>query len=60
MEEVFLQELNAITAYANNSNTDHTESNVRKMLKDLLDMSNLDLYGNRSHPYYEANDTKNK
>jgi len=51
MEEVFLQELNAIVAYANNSNTKYTETNVRKMLKDLLDMTEPELYGNRIYPY---------
>ena len=35
----FLDELNAITNYANSSNTAHTETIVREMLSKLLSMS---------------------
>ncbi len=38
-EDYFLKELNAITNYANNSNTVYTESNVRDMLNRLLTMN---------------------
>jgi len=49
MNELFLQELNAITNYANNSNTDLTEKAVREMLTNLLTMRWDQLYGNRCH-----------
>ena len=49
-EDYFLKELNAITDYANNSNTVYTESIVREMLSKLLSMnivqlSNLEICG---------------
>lgn len=47
MNQYFLQELNAITNYANNSDTIGTERFVREMLKSLLAMSNNQLSGNR-------------
>jgi len=50
MNELFLQELNAITNYANNSNTDFTEKVVREMLTNLLNMESSQLYGNRCCP----------
>lgn len=50
MNELFLQELNAITNYANNSNTDLTEKTVRDMLTNLLNMERTQLYGTRCHP----------
>ena len=51
MNELFLQELNAITNYANSSNTDFTEKVVREMLTTLLNMDKYALYGNRCCPY---------
>lgn len=51
MDEYFLQELNAITAYANNSNTLTTEENVRAMLTKLLKMKPHELYGDRPYPF---------
>ena len=51
MDEMFLQELNAITNYANNSNTKFTEETVIKMLTNLLNMSNYELYENRCCPF---------
>lgn len=51
MDELFLQELNAITNYANNSNTDLTEKTVREMLTNLLNMEYSQLYGTRCHPF---------
>jgi len=51
MYEVFLQELNAITNYANNSNTIFTEEIVREMLTNLLNMEKYQLYGNRCYPF---------
>ena len=53
MNELFLQELNAITNYANSSNTDLTEKVVREMLTNLLNMDKYALYGNRCHPKFE-------
>ena len=53
MNELFLQELNAITNYANNSNTDFTEQVVRDMLSNLLNMRWDQLYGNRCCPCAE-------
>lgn len=50
MNELFLQELNAITNYANSSNTLYTQYFVREMLENLLKMKCEDLYGNRVHP----------
>ena len=38
-KDYFLDELNAITNYANSSNTAHTETIVREMLSKLLNMS---------------------
>lgn len=38
-EDYFLKELNAITDYANSSNTVYTHSNVRDMLNRLLNMN---------------------
>ena len=46
---LFLQELNAITNYANSSNTTSTEQTVRNMLTSLLTMKIYDLYGDRTH-----------
>ena len=59
MNELFLQELNAITNYANSSNTDSTEQIVRDMLTNLLNMRQVQLYGNRCHPCEseDANET---
>ena len=37
--DYFLKELNAITNYANSSDTVYTESNVRDMLSRLLNMN---------------------
>jgi hypothetical protein len=54
MNELFLQELNAITNYANSSNTDLTEQTVRDMLTNLLNMRQIQLYGNRCHPCENA------
>lgn len=51
MNDLFLQELNAITNYANNSNTDLTEQTVRDMLTNLLNMRQVQLYGNRCCPF---------
>lgn len=51
MDKLFLQELNAITDYANSSNTDLTEKVVREMLTNLLDMEWHQLYGNRCCPF---------
>lgn len=48
MNELFLQELNAITAYANSSNTNYTTSIVKEMLKKLLEMNYDDLLGSRT------------
>lgn len=53
MNELFLQELNAITNYANNSNTDLTEKVVREMLTNLLNMKRPQLYGSRCCPFAE-------
>ena len=53
MDELFLQELNAITNYANNSNTDFTEKVVREMLTNLLNMKRSQLYGNRCCPFVD-------
>jgi hypothetical protein len=53
MNELFLQELNAITNYANSSNTDVTEKVVREMLTNLLNMDKYALYGNRCCPMVE-------
>jgi len=50
MRELFLQELNAITNYANSSNTDLTDETVKEMLTNLLNMENHQLYGNRNCP----------
>jgi len=50
MNELFLQELNAITNYANTSNTDLTEQVVRDTLTNLLNMRQDQLYGNRCRP----------
>lgn len=50
MDELFLQELNAITNYANNSDTNFTEEVVREMLTNLLNMEKYQLYGNRCCP----------
>lgn len=58
MNELFLQELNAITNYANSSNTDFTEIIVREMLKNLLLFRNDELYGNRCRP--ERNEVKSE
>ncbi len=60
MNELFLQELNAITNYANNSNTNFTEELVREMLTNLLNMERYQLYGNRPRPAEccEKNQTK--
>lgn len=54
MNELFLQELNAITNYANSSNTDLTEKVVRDMLTNLLNMDKYQLYGDRCCPYSEC------
>ena len=54
MDELFLQELNAITNYANSSNTDKTEKVVREMLEQLLNMKYTELYGNRCRPFEEG------
>ena len=51
MDELFLQELNAITNYANSSNTNFTEEVVREMLTTLLNMERYQLYGNRCCPF---------
>jgi hypothetical protein len=51
MDELFLQELNAITNYANSSNTNFTEETVREMLTNLLNMEKYQLYGNRCCPF---------
>ena len=51
LNELFLQELNAITNYANSSNTSLTEEIVREMLTNLLNMENRQLYGNRCCPF---------
>lgn len=50
MNELFLQELNAITNYANSSNANFTEETVREMLTNLLNMERSKLYGNRCCP----------
>jgi hypothetical protein len=60
MDELFLQELNAITNYANNSNTDFTEKVVRDMLTNLLNMKRSQLYGNRCHPFADAEADEDK
>lgn len=54
MNEMFLQELNAITNYANSSNTNFTEGIVREMLKNLLNMEEYQLYGSRKYPFGEV------
>ena len=59
MNELFLQELNAITNYANSSNTDFTEEVVKEMLTNLLNMEKSQLYGNRCCPFTNENDIKN-
>lgn len=59
MDEMFLQELNAITNYANSSNTFVTEEVVRKMLTNLLNMSIYELYGNRCCPFASLEPEKN-
>jgi hypothetical protein len=59
MDEMFLQELNAITNYANNSNTKFTEETVIKMLMNLLNMSNYELYGNRCCPFANEPEKEN-
>lgn len=48
---MFLQELNAITNYANSSNTNFTEETVKEMLTNLLNMEKAQLYGNRCCPF---------
>ncbi len=58
MDEMFLQELNAITNYANSSNTNFTEEVVREMLTNLLHMEKYQLYGNRCYPF--ENDVQKK
>lgn len=60
MRELFLQELNAITNYANSSNTDLTDETVKEMLTNLLNMKINQLYGDRIHPFEtdEACETK--
>ncbi len=60
MNELFLQELNAITNYANSSNTDITEKVVREMLTNLLNMKRPELYGNRCCPYDECEEDKSE
>lgn len=60
MNELFLQELNAITNYANNSNTDLTEKVVKEMLTNLLNMRWDQLYGNRCHPFADAKADEDK
>ena len=54
MNKMFLQELNAITNYANSSNTDFTEETVREMLKNLLNMDGPQLYGDRCCPFTDG------
>ncbi|MBR3208801.1 MAG: hypothetical protein IKF82_00890 [Bacilli bacterium] len=51
MDEMFLQELNAITNYANSSNTNFTEEIVREMLTNLVHMERWQLYGTRCCPF---------
>jgi len=58
MNELFLQELNAITNYANSSNTNKTEKVVREMLEQLLNMEYRELYGNRCCPCEEVNENE--
>ena len=60
MNELFLQELNAITAYANNSNTVNTELLVRRMLGILLEMKDFELYGTRTCPYCGCEENKDE
>ena len=60
MDELFLQELNAITAYANSSNTDLTEKVVREMLTNLLNMERPELYGNRCFPYASCEEDRSE
>lgn len=55
MRELFLQELNAITNYANSSNTNLSGEIVKEMLTNLLNMENYQLYGDRTCPF-EANE----
>lgn len=60
MNEMFLQELNAITDYANSSNTNFTEEIVKEMLTNLLQMKRTQLYGNRCCPFAECEEIKSE
>ena len=58
--ELFLQELNAITNYANSSNTDYTPHFVKKMLDALLHSTISELSGTRCCFYSGSETCKEK